>query len=163
MNRFFSFATFIAGSAMLTACETATTTGAPPATEAPIAEAASAPVNTQRGLSSDIPAGKARIVVYRGSSWGLVPNLMKPMVKLDGVETAQCDLGHVIVRDVAPGSHEVSMQTDIVSKAAVNLTSGQTAYFKCLVLPFGLIVNAPKVDLVPAETVPVDVASLPRR
>lgn len=50
--------------------------------------------------------------------------------------------------------------TGIVSRVDLALAAGETAYVKGLVLPFGLIVNAPLVEQVPASEVPPEIAGL---
>lgn len=151
------------GTALLAACVNsadAPDTAIPSAI--PVAESAveADPGEAASAASNSIGPGMGRIVVYRASAWGLANNLMSPKVRIDGQVAGACKLDNVVQRDVSPGRHEASVQTDIIAKESFALAAGQTVYLKCNVLPIGLLLPAPKIEIVPAGKVPADVKAM---
>jgi len=146
-----------AGFGLLAACNTTETTAAGPMTEPP---ADAAPVPAAFDPNAPIADGMARIVVYRTAGITLMANVLRPQVKIDGTAVAPCHQDKPILVDVAPGSHDVSMQTDVVARRSVTLEPGQTAWFTCHLLPFGVVVSAPLIEQVPAEKVPAKIRGL---
>lgn len=100
------------------------------------------------------PEGKARIVVFRGTTFGVAPNLATPQVKIDGASVGNCKHNAVVVRDLAAGTYDVSIQTDVKASKSVTLAAGEVLFLRCNVLPIGLLLPAPALDVVQTADVP---------
>jgi Protein of unknown function (DUF2846) len=110
----------------------------------------------QSGLLK-LPEGKARIVVYRGNTFGLAPNIATPQVKLDGSAVGKCKHNAPVVRDLAAGTYEVTVQTDLTASKTVTVAAGEVQFLRCNVLPIGLLLPSPALDLVLKADVPKSV------
>ena len=141
-----------------TSPETAVEAGLPPNEPQPEAERT---VLSAAQQFAAVPSGMARIVIFRGYDIGILSNIMKPDLKVNGQPVGKCDQDSVVVHDVAPGSYKVSMQTDMAVKSNVTLSEGQIAYIKCNILPIGLFLPAPKLERVEAARVPERISALP--
>ena len=107
--------------------------------------------------NSDVPAGNARVVVYRT---GLLGAAVQPLVSVDGVERARCQPQGAFVVDVAPGAHTVSATTEVSKTAYLNVEAGQTAYIKCKI-GFGLVIGQPSFEVMPEAAGKAESSSLP--
>jgi hypothetical protein len=113
------------------------------------------------GNLTPLESGKSRIVVYRNDiPIGLFALAVKPSLKLDGEEVGVCDRGRKLMLDLNPGTYELSMQTDIIAKVAIDVKADSTTFVSCGMLPIGLLLPAPFLNVVEKEDVPERVASL---
>ena len=117
-------------------------------------------MSTEVVPGAPIADGMARVVVYRTAGFTLMSNTLKPQVKTDNIAVAPRDQNKPILQEVTPGTHVVSMQTDVVARRSVTLAVGQTACFTCHVLPFGVVASAPLIEQAPADKVPATIAGL---
>lgn len=113
-------------------------------------------------ILNPLESGKSRVVVYRNDvAWGLFGLAAKLSIKLDGQDVGICDKGKKLVLDIDPDQYQLSMQTDIIAKVALDLTSDSTTFISCGLLPIGILLPAPYLNLVEGEEVPEKIASLP--
>lgn len=97
-----------------------------------------------------IPAGMARLVVYRSSYMGFA---VQPKVFLDGKETGRCKPGTTIAANLTPGEHVIASATEVKRALSVNLVAGQTTYVSCKV-SMGIAVGRAKFEKVsPAKAI----------
>ncbi len=97
---------------------------------------------------SAAPKGKARLVVYRSSLWGLA---LQPKVFVDGRETGRCVPGSAFVVDLAPGEHNISATTEEEKNTIVNLSEGSVVYVSCSI-GTGILIGRPVFERMPAQT-----------
>jgi hypothetical protein len=91
-------------------------------------------------LASPVPPGVARIWFYRDMD--PYESLATPVVHIDGAAAGVSDPGGAFYRDVAPGRHQVSVDSyvdDGNQTRLVDLASGSGAYVR--VVPFPDIVQ----------------------
>jgi hypothetical protein len=91
---------------------------------------------TAAATISPIPAGEARIWVYRDYEPYAGKGL--PAVAANGGIIGESQLGGAFYRDVTPGHYHMTVETygiDANQSANVDLVAGQTAYIKIVSLP----------------------------
>jgi hypothetical protein len=91
------------------------------------------PVNLS--VAAAVPAGEARIWVYRLPQPSAVPEM--PAIAFNGAIVGQVDLGGAFYRDVAPGNYHITNTgagRDVNQAADVNVHAGDTAYVKIVQL-----------------------------
>ena len=156
---------------LLAALVAGCTTSDPSATPAPETGAATAGAEASPALPSAektetataaSPDGTARLVVFRGNTFGLLPNLTKPTVYIGTEDAGACQHTTVIDRDLPAGSYDLTMTTDVQAKLSLTLVAGQTVYVRCNILPIGVVLPAPALDVVSADKVPERAAKLLR-
>jgi len=97
-----------------------------------------------------IPAGKARLIVYRSSYMGFA---IQPKVFVDGQETGRCKPGTTIAANLTPGEHTIASTTEVKRTLSVNLIAGKTTYVSCRT-KMGIAVGRAKFEQVsPAKAI----------
>jgi hypothetical protein len=82
-----------------------------------------------------LASGLGRIYFYRttfsiGSDSGLLGNIAKPLLTLDGKPVAEASPGSVFFCDVAPGRHQVTVRASRTYSLAITAAPGQASYVK---------------------------------
>ena len=123
---------------------------------------------TNSVVNPPIPAGQARIWVYRGSQSTApieVPHM--EAVTLNGVNVGYEQLGGGFYRNVAPGHYVIaapSLALDPDQTATVDLAAGQEAYLKLDMLEWSGMgennVDVVRVRLMPSQTARTAIAQL---
>jgi hypothetical protein len=84
--------------------------------------------NQVKNTFPEIAADKGRIFFYRDGS--LVGGGIQPSIRLDGKVVGDSVPGTVFFRDTKPGTHDVSVTTEVLSSTSVELSAQQTQYVK---------------------------------
>lgn len=82
-----------------------------------------------------LAAGFSRIYFYRttfsiGGDSGLLGNVAKPLLTLDGKLVAEASAGSVFFCDVPPGRHQVTVRANQTYSLAITTTPNQASYVK---------------------------------
>ena len=92
-----------------------------------------------------IPVCKARIYFFRSARlWGAA---LAPRVLLDGSPEGKAVPARFFYKDVAPGSHEVTVRTVVTRKLCFNLEAGEARYVKFSV-GFGCIIGLFRIEAI---------------
>lgn len=97
---------------------------------------------------TQVPAGKARILIYRDSS--LMGAAVQPNVMVNGEVAGTSKPGGFFYADVGVGTHEVSARTEVTSSVSFQMTEGQTRYVRTSIT-MGAFVGRVQFTLVEAE------------
>lgn len=95
-----------------------------------------------------VPAGKARIVIYRDASF--VGAAVQPQVMVDSEPAGVSKPGSFFYADVPPGQHEVSARTEVTSSVSLQVSEGQTRYVRTAIT-MGAFVGRVQFTLVEAD------------
>lgn len=103
-----------------------------------------------------IPAGKARVTVYRPSVIGAA---IQPEIKLDGEVVGKAVPRGYFQVITDPGQHVVSAQTEVEKRAIFNLAAGEEQFVR-LEVKFGIVVARIQPVLVDALNALDEIAPL---
>lgn len=106
--------------------------------------------------TTDVPAGKTRIVVYRDQVMGAA---VQPEITVDAAPTGKCQPKGVFFVDVPAGMHRLTAMTETTSAINVDTSKYRVAYVKCSI-GFGLFVGRPSLTQVASESGVVDTGEL---
>jgi len=101
-------------------------------------------LSTQSLAFHSVPAGKARIAIYRTKVIGAA---VQPSVVVADQETGVCKPKGVFFVDVAPGKHVISATTEATDYVAVNARAGQISYVECSI-DSGIVIGRPDLEIV---------------
>jgi Protein of unknown function (DUF2846) len=97
---------------------------------------------------AQVPAGKARILIYRDGS--LLGAAVQPNVMVNGEVVGTSKPGGFFYADVGVGTHEVSARTEVTSSVSFQMAEGQTRYVRTSIT-MGAFVGRIQFTLVEAE------------
>ena len=92
-----------------------------------------------------IPVGKARIYFFRSAQlWGAP---LQPQILLDGSPLGRAVAARFFYKDVAPGSHEVTVRTVVTRRLRLDMEAGETIYVKFSV-GFGWLIGWFRIEAI---------------
>lgn len=90
------------------------------------------------------------VIIYGDLGYtGLTGNRNYPNVRVNGLSAGKCEKGRAILIPLRPGMHLVSAHSENVVENTVTIDQGETAYFRCNFLRFGIVL--PPAVLAPAD------------
>lgn len=108
-------------------------------------------------VPSPLAEGRGRIYFYRlGNLWGA---MLYPKVRLDGEVVGKTIAGRYFFKDVDPGTHEITIKTEVARKLTLPVAAGETRYVKVSV-GMGWLIGRFRLEAIAFETAREEVRNL---